>query len=273
MTTNATTEPKLKKFLRRLFNVQRPTPFWRKRLDDMVEPAEPIVVDDGWDPSDNVFTALMVLVVGALVISALALLVIGPLFLSPDFFTIGFADPLGRWYASVCVATGRCDLPYLLGGTVIGLLIATLAALVLHASFRGLFSLPVEEKPDYEIEIVQALGVLDERLVRFRADLVLAGILPLSLEEREEDEEDESEEAERAARTAARVGRLPFFAIAGVVWLSALALDVIVVSRVWPVSPDVALVKSAIVVVGLAVFTTALKLYDRGNPLTNPEQI
>lgn len=190
MTTTVTTkaQPKWKLFVRRLVFGRRPTPFWQKRLLDQVEPSTP-VAHDAWNPGDNMFNAIMVLAVGALVIAALGMLVIGPLFLSPDFFTIGIADPLGRWYGAVCLSTGNCELPYLFGGTVVAVQVLLLGLMVLHAALRGVFNPDVIEAPDYGAEMVQALGVIDERIVRMRADLVLAGVLKLSPEELADDEE------------------------------------------------------------------------------------
>jgi hypothetical protein len=37
-----------------------------------------------------------------------------------------------------------------------------------------------------EAELLEVLGALDERVVHLRADLVLAGVLPLTPEEKEE---------------------------------------------------------------------------------------
>lgn len=222
MTTNATTkgEPKWLEFLR--WNLQGPrrTPFWRKRLDDMVEEVEPIEVggsDPVIDGVGGLWNAVGLLVGGAIFISAVSLFV-GAIFMSPGFFEVGIADPLGRWYASFCVATGQCELGYLLAGTVVAVLVLTLAVITFIAGFpRETAGTDPLLMPDVGTEIVGALGVLDERLVRFRADMVLNGILPLSMEEQEEDEEDEIKQVAKA---------LPAFpgwlAMAG--WLGATAL-------------------------------------------------
>lgn len=184
MTANAQTkaEPKWKAVLRRAL-WGRPKPFWRKRLEEQIE------IDDEpglWDVGDSIFLSLLVLTMGALIIAALGMLVIGPLFTSPDFFSVGVADPLGRWYAAVCAATGQCHLGYLLAGTVVGVLLLTLGTLTIHASWWGQRS----AEPVGLGDVVAAVGVLDERLVRLRADLVLAGHLKLSPEELAEDSEE-----------------------------------------------------------------------------------
>jgi hypothetical protein len=222
MTTNATTKGESKglAFFRWLVRSPRPTPFWRKRLDDMVEPAEPIEV--GPTPRDDVLSnfanSVFMLAGGAIFISALAYLA-GAIFLSPGFFEAGIAAPLGHWYASFCFATGQCNLGYLLAGTVVGVMVLVLAALIFLAGFGPALSdkEPVIV-PDVGTEIVDALSVLDERLVRFRADMVLGGILPLSGEEQEEDEEDEALEVAKALP-----GFPMWLALAVLFWAIALA--------------------------------------------------
>jgi hypothetical protein len=203
MTANETTKdaPKWLKFMRWNFQGPRPKPFWRKHLDDMVEEVEPIEVggtDPVIDATGGLWNAVALLVGGAIFISAVSLLV-GAIFLSPGFFEVGVADPLGRWYASFCFATGQCELGYLLAGTVVGVLVLTLAVITFVAGFpRETAGAEPMVMPDVGTEIVDALGVIDERLVRFRADMVLNGILPLSNEEQEEDEEDETKEVARS---------------------------------------------------------------------------
>ena len=222
MTTNATTKGGTKwlDFLRWNFQGPRPVPFWRKRLDDMVEEVDPIEVggsDPGYEAVSGLWNAAGLLVLGAIFISGVSLLV-GAIFMSPGFFEVGIADPLGRWYAGFCVATGQCELGYLLAGTVVGVLVLTLAVLTFMAGFpRETASTDPLLMPDVGTEIVGALGVLDERLVRFRADMVLNGALPLSMEEQEEDEEDEIKEVAKA---------LPAFPgwLAATCWLGSTAL-------------------------------------------------
>jgi hypothetical protein len=172
----------------------RPKPFWQKHMDDLAEWAEPPVSMGGSNfmrrIPEKMIAVLALLVGGALFIAALGMFVVGPLFLSPDFLTVGVADPLGRAYAAVCLTTGNCRLPYLLAGTVLAVLVVTLALLMMHAGMSAVevYDEPDEDEPDeYTLgDVVAAIEVLDQRIVRARADLVLAGVLPLSPEEKAE---------------------------------------------------------------------------------------
>lgn len=169
----------------------RPTPFWQKHMDDLVDWSEPSIGGGNLlaGVPGHMVSILSLMLGGALFIAALGMFVIGPLFLSPDFLTLGLADPIGRAYATICITTGSCNLPYLLAGTAIGVPVITLALLMVYAGLRTVDVIDAQDDDephasDYTLgDVVSAIEVLDQRIVRARADLVLAGVLPLSREE------------------------------------------------------------------------------------------
>ncbi len=180
--TAPTKESKWKRALRRL--VGRPTPFWRKRLEDQVETPNPVsdALSAGWDQMATA-TAIIImrLVIGAGVLTPLAL-VVQWIFKSPGFSEYGLADPIGRSLAAVCLNSGRCDLPGLLAGTAFALPMLVVIAFLIAGAFY--WHEPVADADEVtEYELLDALGALDERIVHLRADLVLAGVLKLSPEE------------------------------------------------------------------------------------------
>jgi hypothetical protein len=172
-------ESKWQKMWRR---ANRRTPFWKQRLGERtegeLEPAGPLAHLARW--LGDIWETLFALAVGAVAVSLLAGFVIGPIFLSPDFMTIGLADPIGRGLAAVCANTGQCDPAYLLAGSAVAVLILLLMVYVVLATMRD----DLDEDNVSEGELLSGLSALDERLVHLRADLVLAGVLPLSAEEK-----------------------------------------------------------------------------------------
>lgn len=163
------------------------TPFWQQRLDERtdgeLEPPDFLTHMGRW--LNDIGSTIYALAVGAVAISALATFLIGPIFLSPDFMTVGLADPIGRGLAMVCTVTGRCDIQYLLAGTAVGVTILLLLVYIIN------YSLQTDDDEDTvnDAELAAGLSAIDERIVRLRADLVLAGVLPVSDEEKAEAED------------------------------------------------------------------------------------
>lgn len=179
MTATAPTKaaPKWKLFLRRLF---RRTPFWGKRLEDQEEGP-----DIGFGAvADSIAAVIQIFVFGAIFVLPLVVLVSGWIFFSPGFFEHGLADPIGRGLAQVCLVTGNCDLRYLIAGAALAVPIVVLMAFTIQT---GLWYANDDEAEVSETELLDAVSLLDERIVHLRADLVLAGVLRLSPEELEED--------------------------------------------------------------------------------------
>lgn len=159
----------------------RRTPFWKQRIEERtegeLEPARPLDHLGRW--LGDIWRTLFALVIGALWVSFLSV-GIGLIFLSPDFMTVGLADPIGRGLAAVCAATGQCNPGYLLAGTAVAVLILTLLAYVVLVSLQD----DPDEENVTDSELLSGLSALDERIMHLRADLVLAGVLPLTPEEK-----------------------------------------------------------------------------------------
>ncbi len=169
---------KWQKFWKR---ANRRTPFWKQRLEDRTEgelaPAGLIVNFGRW--MVDIFDTLFALAMGAVVVSAVTILLIAPLFLSPDFMTVGLADPIGRGLAAVCLSTGQCNPAYLLAGTAVAVLILLLIAYVVGVSLRD----DHDEETVSDEELRSGLSAIDERLVALRAEFVAAGLLKITQEE------------------------------------------------------------------------------------------
>lgn len=185
--------PRWKLWLRR---VARAKPFWRKRLGDELE-AEYIASDgdDGQSVLTGMMDAIYFLLFGGVFVALLIQVVIVPIFFSPGFWEYGLAYPIAEFLGRLCASTGQCDLPSLVGGSVVGLLLVAVVAGVLLISIQSVFHAPPDAATVSEGELLDAVAGLDERLVRLRADLVLANVLPLSAEERVEDADAELEAA------------------------------------------------------------------------------
>lgn len=178
MTTNATTKGDWRAWLRRVF---KPIPFWQQR---------PVEKGGFLDTLKSMFLWALhvagVYLMGGLVIATVSVLLIGGVFFTPGFFQYGLADSIGRAFAAQCLASGLCDLRYLMGGAVVGVLSIVLLLEVVHAGTLG------AEQPDDEPsneEVLDSIVSLDERIVHLRADLVLAGVLKVSPEEKAEVED------------------------------------------------------------------------------------
>lgn len=187
--------PKWKLWLRR---ATRPKPFWRQHMDEQLSDDYGVQPDAEFsfslDLGAPVANGLLFISFAGIFIALLVQFVIGPIFLSPGFWQFGPAYPIALFLANVCRATGQCDFHYLIGGLAVSLIVLTaiVEAVVLPMS-DGRSGVEVEREAlasersaNLSADIAEAVGVLDGRFVRLRADLVMAGILPLSLEEQEE---------------------------------------------------------------------------------------
>lgn len=156
--------------------------FWGRRLDEKIEPAGLRM----WGFVQWFLNVFLLYAVLALVLGYLSMFAAQWIFLSPGLFEYGLADPIGRGLAAVCLASGRCDLRYLLSGLVMALLVVALVFILLHHALR------VTDDDDGETvsegELVEGLQLLDERIVSLRADLVLGGVLKPRADELPESE-------------------------------------------------------------------------------------
>lgn len=151
-------------------------PFWKQRPEDRVDHSS----ERGGSFLDDVVNIVMVVPVSAVVIAFLLQFIIGPIFLSPDFLTYGLADPIGRGLAGVCAATGNCNVQYLLAGSVVAVLIFTMILVIILSPS----SAEVVDDNDTIDAVLDATAALDERIVHLRAEMVLAGLLPLTADEK-----------------------------------------------------------------------------------------
>lgn len=176
MTAHAPTQqfPWWKRAWRRL---TRERPFWQKRLVEGKDPA-------GWI---EVVGIEVVELFARIVITGAVLAVMAQLtafvFYSPGVFEHGLADPLARLFAQICVKEGQCDLRPLMGGAALG--VTFIVAMYLLVAFATHLGESNDDEPSND-QVLEAVGTLDERIVHLRADLVLAGVLQLSPEEKAE---------------------------------------------------------------------------------------
>ncbi len=154
----------------------RRTPFWKRRPAEGSEtPQESFV----FGALVDFIGVLAPMFFGVLTILVIIQVLVAPIFLSPDLLTVGLADPIGRGLAAVCLATGNCNLPYLLGGVIVGVLLLVLMVLTIGTLSQA----EVVDDNDTIATVLQAKAELYELVVHLRADLVLAGVLKVTPEE------------------------------------------------------------------------------------------
>lgn len=168
MATQTQTVQNWKKVIRGL--VSRPTPYWRKRLEDEQESA-PIFAMGAQVVSQIVFAMILGLLV-LLPTAYLSMLV----FVVPG----GLPQIIGSQLADVCRATGNCDVHYLLSGYVFAVNFVIVVSAFIAIGI-GRVTTSVGESPS---DIEQALAFVDERIVGLRNELVIAGIITVPAEER-----------------------------------------------------------------------------------------
>ena len=117
-----TTQPKWswRAFLRRW--ITRPTPYWRKRLEDEQDKSD-------WNSGFTVIVwQVFFVMVAAVTLAAMAQLAV-LVFVVPG----GVPGVIGQQLADVCRATGNCEFGYLLAGYAVALHILAAMAILLAA--------------------------------------------------------------------------------------------------------------------------------------------
>jgi len=183
MTANASTktEPRWRAWLRR---VTRPRPYWQRRLDDNLEP--PGALDDAIGQVAGSVARILALMVVGLAVLLPASVIVRLIFFSPAFLSDGLAGAIGAGLADVCASTGQCDLRYLLAGAALAVPTLTLIGLMLANAFYWRTA-DEDEQEVTETELMDALDLLDQRIVQLRADLVLSGVVKVREEEKPEE--------------------------------------------------------------------------------------
>jgi len=147
------------------------TPYWRTRLEDEQEPAPMVGVGRQIVYQVTFVTILTMLVL--LPAAYLSMLV----FVTPG----GLPQVIGTQLADICLATGNCDIRYLLAGYAFAVDFVIVASAFLWITI-GRASRLGETTSDLE----QDLAFLDARIVGLRNELVMAGIITLPAEERKD---------------------------------------------------------------------------------------
>lgn len=174
-----------KRLLNLLFpRPRRPRPFWRVRFDDEFEP---LSAKSAFDIGAQFLQQMWLIVISAFVILG-ALAVAAPIAFSPDFWTLGLADPIGRGLAAVCIHTGQCELPYLMLGSVFAAMFYAVAACSVSMAIR--FWLSDSFWGNEDDGLFDVAKFLDERITRLRDDFIAAGVLPKAPDEIEADDAD-----------------------------------------------------------------------------------
>ncbi len=94
-------------------------------------------------------------------------------FVVPD----GVPGVIGRQLADICVASGNCDLGYLLAGYAVALHILAAVAILIITSISRMSKLNDRDRHQAD------MAFLDARFVELREELMAAGILTKTPEE------------------------------------------------------------------------------------------
>src|SRR5579859_4734858 len=131
--------------------ITRPTPYWRKRLEDEQDKSE-------WSAGFTLIVwQVFFVMVAAVTLAAMAQLTL-LVFVVPG----GVPGLIGRQLAEMCQASGNCDFGYLLAGYAVALQILAAVAILIITSISRMTKLNMRDQHAAD------MAWLDKRFVELR---------------------------------------------------------------------------------------------------------